>query len=94
VRQQQVGSSRVYVPVLVAFGSDGKLVPRRLCWEDGQVYTIDRVLDMRPAPAMKAGGQGDRYTIEIQGKQSYLFFEHNPDTTAPQIGRWFVEKRA
>jgi hypothetical protein len=42
---------------------------------------------------LKAGGQGDRYTVQIGGKQSYLFFEHNTDVSARDIGRWFVERR-
>ena len=84
--------AKVYVPVLAAFGADGKLTPRALVWEDGTRYTIDRVLDMRPAAAQKAGGQGDRYTVRIGGKESYLFFEHGT-AKDPHVGRWFVERR-
>ena len=65
---------KVYVPVLAAFASDGKVIPRRNRWEDGEVYEIEKVLDC-PCAALKAGGQGDRYTVQIGGKQSYLFFE-------------------
>lgn len=86
-------SIKVYVPVLAAFSSDGKLIPRRIRWEDGEVYTIDRVIDCRPAAAQKAGGQGDRYTIQIEGHQSYLFFERNASLNGDNIGRWFVERR-
>ena len=42
---------------------------------------------------MKAGGQGDRYTILIGGQQSYLFFERSTNLTGNQIGRWFVERK-
>ena len=52
-----------------------------------------RVTDIRQAAAMRAGGQGDRYTIFVQGKQSYLFFERSPSQTGNNIGRWFVERR-
>ena len=45
------------------------------------------------APALKAGGQGDRYTVMIGGHERYLFFEHNADYGNERIGRWFVEKR-
>jgi hypothetical protein len=34
---------KVYVPVLAAFASDGKMIPRRIRWEDGEVYDIDKV---------------------------------------------------
>lgn len=85
---------KVYVPVNATFGADGKMRPRMLYWEDGRTYTIDKVLDVRPAAAARAGGQGDRYTVEIEGKVSYLFFEHNTTYGTPIIGRWFVERKA
>ena len=40
------------------------MLPRTIVWEDGLKYDIDRVIDIRPAYAAKAGGQGDRYTIQ------------------------------
>ena len=84
---------KVYVPVLASFNADGIIKPLELTWEDGTHYIIDRVTDIRPAAAMKAGGQGDRYTIKICGKESYLFFERSADITESQIGRWFVERK-
>ena len=84
---------KVYVPVEVEFRSDGTMLPREITWEDGTKYEIDRVLDIRQAAAMKAGGQGDRYTVMIGGKQSYLFFERSAKLTGNNIGRWFVERR-
>ena len=51
-------NTKVYVPVITAFDSEGRMQPFRIRWEDGEVYKIDRVLDVRPAPALKAGGQG------------------------------------
>ena len=50
---------KVYVPVRVAFDETGRMFPRAIRWEDGQVYEIDRVLDVRPSYAARAGGQGD-----------------------------------
>ena len=66
---------KVYVAVKADFDADGTLLPRIITWEDGEKYEIDRIIDIRQAAAMKAGGQGDRYTIMIRGNQSYLFFE-------------------
>ncbi|MGI5892103.1 MAG: hypothetical protein ACOX7H_05120 [Bacillota bacterium] len=83
---------KVYVPVSATFDSEGRMLPRKLRWEDGKVYTIDQILEMRPAPSLKAGGQGDRYTIRINGQQSFLFFERNPGFSG-EIGRWFVERK-
>ena len=84
---------RVYVDVDVSFDSDGKMRPRTLVWTDGRPYEIDRVLDVRPAHAEKAGGQGDRYKVRVRGQERELFFEHNPDMSSRIIGRWFVEAK-
>lgn len=84
---------KVYVPVEVQFRSDGVMLPRMITWEDGTNYEIDRVTDIRQAAAMRAGGQGDRYTVLINGKQSFLFFERSPNQTGNNIGRWFVERK-
>ncbi|MBC2724059.1 hypothetical protein [Desulfosporosinus sp.] len=84
---------KVYVEVVVAFAPDGSLLPRSLTWEDGRQYVIDQVLEVRPAPAMKAGGQGDRYTVRVQGRDRYLFFERNASLGGNNIGRWFAERR-
>ncbi len=85
---------KVYVPVDVRFDEQGCMLPHIITWEDGKKYEIDRVTDIRPAPALRAGGQGDRYTIWINGKQSYLFFERYATVTGCNLGRWFVERKA
>ena len=89
----EANTAKVYVPVLAAFRADGTILPRALIWEDGKKYIIDRVKQVCPAPALKAGGQGDRYTIMVEGKESYLFFERSTDVTETNLGRWFVERR-
>jgi len=91
--QTTMNNPKVYVAVRAEFKEDGIMLPRELTWEDGEKYAIDRVLDIRQAPALKAGGQGDRYTILVNGKQSYLFFERSTNLTGNIIGRWFVERR-
>lgn len=89
---------KVYVSVDVAFDDSGRMRPRVIHWEDGGRYKIDKVLDVRPAPAVRAGGQGDRYKIRLLGKdtcrETYLFFEYNTDCASQIPGRWFVERRA
>ena len=86
-------SAKVYVAVNADFRDDGIMLPRMITWEDGRQYAIDRVTDIRQAAAMKAGGQGDRYTIMIGGHQSYLFFERSTSVAGNNIGRWFVERK-
>jgi len=85
--------AKVYVRVTVDFREDGVMLPKELVWEDGERYAIDRIIDIRQAAALKAGGQGDRYTVMIREQRSYLFFERNPNLTGTVIGRWFVERK-
>lgn len=75
---------KVYVEVTAVFASDGTVYPLAVRWEDDTVYEIDRVLDIRQATALKAGGCGLRYTCRIRGQQTYLFLDED---------RWFVEAR-
>ena len=82
---------KVYVEVVASFREDGLLLPRELVWEDGRRYKIDRVSAMQPGASMKVGGQGDRYTIWLNGQQRYLFFERNASLRGNHFGRWFVE---
>ena len=84
---------KVYVEVSVVFNQDGLMLPRTILWEDGKKYRIERVTDIKQAAAMRCGGQGDRYTIYINGQQSYLFFERSCTLTGNNLGRWFVERR-
>lgn len=88
-----MGDIKVYVDVLAGFTSDGEMLPMEITWEDGRRYEIDHITDIRQAASMKAGGQGDRYTVWIQGKQSYLYFERSCSLTGNHIGRWFVERK-
>ena len=75
-------TNRINVSVTVRFDPDGRMFPLSITWEDGRVFPVDRVLDVRRAASLKAGGQGIRYPCRIAGHERYLFFE-NPG--------WFVE---
>ena len=85
---------KTYVQVTVDFDHNGTMHPTSILWEDGTHYEIDRVLDIRPAYAARAGGQGDRYTIRLGEQVTYLFFEHDVDYGSHRPGRWFVERKA
>lgn len=88
-----MGDLKVYVEVVAVFNPDGELRPLSLTWEDGKRYNIDRILEVRPAAARKAGGQGDRYTVCIRGQEKYIFFERSASIRGNNLGRWFVERR-
>lgn len=77
-------SAKVYVPVVVEYAADGGLKPVSFVWEDGTRYEIDRVLDVRRAASLKAGGMGTRYTCRVRGRQTYLYLEED---------RWFMERK-
>lgn len=84
---------RVYVSVNADFSEDGTMKPKSIVWEDGHRYFIDKATTPISAHAQKAGGQGDRYTIWVNGKPTYLFFERSTALNGDNIGRWFVERR-
>ena len=83
-----------YINVDVVFDTSGRMRPQVIHWVDGRRYEISRVKAIVPAAARKSGGQGDRYTIRVNGCDTYLFFERNASVAGNNIGRWFVEGKA
>lgn len=77
-------SCKRYVEMVVKYTEEGKIEPLAVHWGPGQLFEIDRILDVRPAASLKAGGTGIRYTCRIQGHEKYLWLEEN---------RWFVEAK-
>lgn len=80
--------SKVYVDVLESRLKDGSIIPRSFVWEDGREYTVDKVLDIRPAASLKAGGAGQRYTIKVGGRETFMFLEEERG-----VSKWFMEKK-
>lgn len=74
---------RAYVGVYTYTSPEGKTIPGRIRWEDGNEWQVDRLLDTRPAHATKAGGFGMRYLVRIGQHERALF--------QLEDGRWFVE---
>ena len=74
---------KIFVQVVAEHNEDGKIKPLSFKWENGRVFAIDRVLDVRMAASLKAGGQGIRYTCRVCSKEIYLYCDD---------GRWFIEK--
>lgn len=68
--------------VVARFNMNGNITPISVVWEDGRSFEIDRVLDVRRAASLKAGGIGVRYLCRISGRETFLYYE-DP--------RWFVE---
>ena len=49
-----------YVEVTAHTNTDGKITPVVLWWDRDHSYEIDKVLDIRRAASLKAGGVGWR----------------------------------
>lgn len=71
-----------YVEVIAKFSEDNKIIPLKILWDDGRQFDIDKVVDIRKAASLKAGGVGIRYTCRINGNNKHLWLEEN---------KWFVE---
>ena len=79
---------RIYVDININFSPDGTMTPVLIRWEDGTMYEIDKVLDVRRAVSA-AGSMGVRYTVQIMGQNRRIFFEDVYSETGKS--RWFVE---
>ena len=73
-----------YVEVAVEFGTDGRMTPTAIRWDDGRMFEITRVLESRRAASLKVGGTGMRYLCEIGTTRTFLYFEDPA---------WFVEEK-
>lgn len=75
--------ARQFIEIIAKHDVKGNIHPLSIVWEDGRVFSVDRVIDVRQAGAMKAGGCGTRYTCKVHGKEVYLFHEE---------GQWYLDK--
>ena len=76
--------AKKYIDVAAHFDSQGQVMPLIFWWDDGKSFQIDKVLDVRRAASLKAGGIGMRYTCRILGKERYLYYDSDEQ-------KWFVE---
>lgn len=77
-------SSKVFVEVTARHNVNGDIRPLSVKWEDGRIFEVDKLLDVRRAASLKAGGMGIRYTCRICNKEVYLFNDE---------GKWFMERK-
>lgn len=76
--------TKTYVSVNVDIDEDGTMLPRLIRWMNGRVFAIEQLGYKCRASSAKVGGGGIRYTVRINGRETYLFQEGS---------RWFVEAR-
>lgn len=75
--------NKKFVRVVVVIDEIGNKQPKSISYNDRE-YIIDRVISIKNCATFKTGGIGERYTVRILGKETYLFYE---------MGRWFVEEK-
>ena len=75
---------KVYVSVNIDVDENGAVRPRLIRWKDGQSYKIDRLKYKCRAASTRTGGCGIRYTVIINGQETWLFNEDE---------KWFVEAK-
>ena len=82
--ETQDNRRKVFVDVVVQHDKNGAKKPLCIIFEDGKKYEIDKLCAHRRAAATRVGGTGIRYTIQVQGRETYLFEDED---------RWFVEAK-
>ena len=77
-------NQKKYIELICWHTLDGKVIPKKLLWEDYRVFEIDKILDIRKAASVKSGGMGIRYRCKIMGQVRDIFFDLGEN-------RWFIE---
>ena len=73
---------RKNISVVARMNESGLVTPLFLLWENGKVYEIDKVLDIRKKASTKGGGMGLRYLCRIGVHERFLWLDDYI---------WFVE---
>ena len=75
MQEYRPNPGKEYVKVRADFGLDGSIRPLKFRPENGPTVVVDQILDVRQAPALKAGGQGTRYTCRVGERTVFLFYD-------------------
>lgn len=73
---------RKNITVIAKMQENGKIIPLSIHWQDGRIFEIDKVLDIRKKASTKGGGKGLRYTCKILNQERFLWLDDYI---------WFVE---
>ena len=73
---------RKNITVIAKMRDTGKVIPLSIVWEDGRLFEIERILDIRKAASTKGGGKGLRYMVRIKNQERYLWLDEH---------LWFIE---
>ena len=75
-----------YVGVAVLTTADGLVTPLEILWDDGRRFKVDKVTGRKQAHSIKTGGTGMRYSVQIAGHDTFLWYDDYRK-------RWFVEAK-
>ena len=73
---------RKNITVIAKMQDNGIIIPLQIVWEDGRVFDIDKILDIRKLASTKGGGKGLRYNCRILNHEKFLWLDEY---------FWFVE---
>lgn len=73
---------RKNITVIAKMDEKALVIPLKIIWEDGRIFEIDKILDIRKKASTKGGGKGLRYTIKIQNQEKYIWLDEY---------YWFIE---
>lgn len=73
---------RKNITVIAKMDNLAKVTPLQIIWEDGRIFEIDKILDIRKKASTKGGGKGLRYTILIKNQEKYIWLDDY---------YWFIE---
>lgn len=85
--------AKIYVQVDAVFRRDGLMLPSEIVWKTGVSYRISHIREIRYGYKYLSSNC-NRYKIEVEGEEKYLYFEHNPTDLKNPLGRWFVERKS
>lgn len=75
-----------YVGVLVEISAEGQMTPKKIIWDDGTRYTIDRVLARHRHHVDGKVEVTDEFKILVYGQERYIYWDYKNN-------RWFVKER-
>ena len=73
---------RKNITVIAKMDNNANVIPLKIIWEDGRIFEIDKILDIRKKASTKGGGKGLRYTIIIKNQEKYIWLDDY---------YWFIE---
>lgn len=70
---------KIPIEVMLKCMTDGKMLPLCIKWQNGCIYEIERIIDIKPR-----GPYSAIYKVMINGKQRCLYYENK---------KWLVESK-